>query len=64
MQVANAEYVRAVHRASKSRPWLLDHWILIITVEDLHTQISDVLRMMLVETDVDLPETAPVKAEA
>ncbi|KAF8179138.1 hypothetical protein BJ912DRAFT_1023926 [Pholiota molesta] len=47
MQVANAEYIRAVHRA-----------------KDLHTQISDVLRMMLVETDVDLPETAPAKAEA
>ncbi|KAF8168540.1 hypothetical protein B0H34DRAFT_686034 [Crassisporium funariophilum] len=27
--------------------------------KDLHAQISDVLRMMLVETDGDLPETSP-----
>lgn len=39
MQIANAQYIRAVNRA-----------------KDLHAQISEVLNMMLVETDVDLVE--------
>ncbi|KAF8957041.1 hypothetical protein BDZ97DRAFT_1670522 [Flammula alnicola] len=46
MQVANAEYIRAVHRA-----------------KDLHSQISDVLRMMLVETDVNLHEATATRME-
>ena len=62
MTIANEEYIRAVNRASQSIFILsyrtgLSSWS--APLEDLHSQIKDVLHMMLVDTDEDPSETNP-----
>ena len=55
MMIANEEYVQAVNRASE--PFCLvfqGHHSIFTSTEDLHSQVSEVLRMMLSESDADV----------
>jgi hypothetical protein len=54
MTVANAEYKQAVNRASQfiSVMITMDYVFISEYTEDLHSQISQFLRMMLEETNI------------
>jgi len=56
MQIANAQYIRAVNRASTWKPSVSHSRYWRTAIEDLHAQISEVLNMMLIETDGGLVE--------
>lgn len=56
MTQANLEYIRAVNRASRP-PFFVEILPKInIFSEDLHSQISEILRMMLEDTDAEVLE--------
>lgn len=63
MTIANQEYIRAVNRASESSVCHASHCVQVCCAEDLHSQITEVLGVMLTDTDIDLPETKPIQAE-
>jgi mediator of RNA polymerase II transcription subunit 21 len=54
--LANEEYIQAVNRASQSIIRFSTNATntKISLIEDLHSQVSDVLRMMLSESDADI----------
>jgi len=54
MTLANEEYIQAVNRASQSIVRFSTNATKISLIEDLHSQVSDVLRMMLGESDADI----------
>ena len=61
MTIANEEYIHAVNRASQSIFILYRKGFVesVAPLGDLHSQIKDVLQMMLVDTNEDPSETNP-----